>query len=395
VLLLYVLASLGTASHGATEFVFPLNLARLGHPLWLIGPSVALVGLGALLSRLPGGAWYRLGRARLLIVIAGALMALSSMALAASDAWPTQALLGTLHGLSFGLASTFQMALLIQSRAGGVPMATTMAWYTAGISLGYALSGPLGAEGIERWGHQMAFVASGAVGLFGALLALGLRSRREVEPERAGGRARPATGLRAIRALPVGVWLGTLLVFYINFLSDVYNAFFPIYATALGIALTTIGALKMAHSLAATGIRFLAAGIFRLVPFGAVNQSMVVAMSLGMLALSLWTDEALLFVAFAVLGTSRGLLRITSATMVAEEREGHEERAGVASAIYNGGLDLGSMLGPPIAGALASLLDIPTSFRLMGLGLPAVYFALWLTARARSRDEAARRASMI
>jgi MFS family permease len=175
----------------------------------------------------------------------------------------------------------------------------------------------------------------------------------------------------------------------------VYNAFFPIYATALGIALTTIGAMKMAHSLAATGIRFLAAGIFRLVPVGVVNQSMVVSMSLGMLALSVWTNELLLFVAFVVLGTSRGLLRITSATMVAEEREGDRERAGLSSAIYNGGLDLGSMLGPPIAGGLASLLDIPTSFRVMGLGLPAVYFALWLVARTRSRGEAARRASMI
>jgi hypothetical protein len=110
---LYLVTALSTMSHGSTELVYPLNLDRLGHPLPMIGTTVALMGLGSLASRIPGGAWYRHSRARLLSVVSLTLMGLSTLGLGVGEAWGVQASLGVVHGFSFGLATTFLLALLI------------------------------------------------------------------------------------------------------------------------------------------------------------------------------------------------------------------------------------------------------------------------------------------
>ena len=49
----------------------------------------------------------------------------------------------------------------------------------------------------------------------------------------------------------------------------------------------------------------------------------------------------------------------------------------MASAVYNAGLDTGAILGPPAAGVLAGAFDIPSSFRVVALGLPVVYYVIW------------------
>ena len=85
VLLLYVLSMLSTTSNGSMTFVLPLNLDRLGHPLPLVGTVVALIGLGSLLSRVFGGAWYQLARARWLTIASFVLMGCSTIALGLDD----------------------------------------------------------------------------------------------------------------------------------------------------------------------------------------------------------------------------------------------------------------------------------------------------------------------
>jgi predicted MFS family arabinose efflux permease len=62
---------------------------------------------------------------------------------------------------------------------------------------------------------------------------------------------------------------------------------------------------------------------------------------------------------------------------VADERQRSGGSVGMASAVYNAGLDAGAILGPPAAGVLAGAFDIPTSFRVVALGLPVVYYVIW------------------
>ena len=388
VLLLYVLATLSTTSNGSMTFVLPLNLDRLGHPLPLVGTVVALIGLGSLLSRVSGGAWYRLARARWLTAASFALMGCSTIALGLDDTVPFQAFFAGLHGFSFGLATTFMLALLIDIRPPEDSAATTMSWYTSAIAAGYTLSALLGAQSIERLGYGPAFFTSGLVALAATVLTLRLRLPREaptpaaldprVTPRRVGWR-------RTVRRLPAGVWLGTLLGFYLTFIADTYQTFYPIYAVGIGVSVGTIGLLKVVHSIASTGVRFAGAGLFRLVPVAVVNHTMTIMMALALLSVTFVTGDALLMVMFVILGACRGLLRVTSATMVAEERGRPGVGAGLVSSIYNAGMDLADLLSPPLVGALAAVLTIPTTFMVVGIALPATYYAVWFAVRTGRR----------
>jgi MFS family permease len=389
VLILYALATLLTTNHGGVEIIFSPNLVRLGISLPVVGISFALIAGGALASRLPGGTWYRIAHARALITASLAACGLTGAGLSLSGALPVLAGLAAVHGAAYGLASTFMLALLIEETGSVRRTATTMAWYTAGISTGYALGYTLSTRVGDAYGYAAGFLASGAVGLMAAGLALWLTSPRLEQRESAPPPLGIMAGLRAIPSLPLPIWLAALLAFYINFMSDTLAAFFAVYALGIGIALKTIGSIKSVNSLAAAGIRYLAAGVLRNLNVGLVNHASVVGMALGVVGVSLFTNQYLLGAMFGVIGVARGLIRVTSATMIANERERVGPSLGMASALYNGGLDLGGLVAPPVAGGLAALIGLPMTFRLVAVALPLVYYALWLGGRSLGAGRAA------
>src|SRR5262245_62044142 len=129
VLLLYLICTLTTTSHGSTELIFPLNLDWLGHPLPLIGLTLALMALGSLVARIPSGFLYRTALAKVLGSGSLAVMGITSIGLGFSSLWAGQAGLGAVHGFSFGLANTVQLALLFEVRPRDRSAAPVMAWY--------------------------------------------------------------------------------------------------------------------------------------------------------------------------------------------------------------------------------------------------------------------------
>jgi len=393
-LLLYVVIGLATTSRGSIELIFPLNLNHLGISLPLIGTTVALLGLGQLTSRVPGGAVYRAQRARALISAALVLMGLSSAGLALGGIWGLQAALGAVYGLAYGLASTFLLATLIDSQPDGANAASTMAWFTAAISAGFALGAPLGAQAIIRLGYGGAFWVPAAVAIVAAMLSLVLTqppARKATVAETSERSAGPRLRIwRAPADFPAAVWLATLLVFYISLMSETVNIFFPIYAVRVGIGLAIVGLLKSINSLVATGIRFASAGLFRFVNAGLINHLCVLAMAAAAVALPVFTDQLALVAIFVVLGLTRGLIRVTTATAVAEERGSLGPRVGMASGIYNAGLDAGSMLAPPASGAVAGAIGIPNTFWVVGIALPLAYYLVWFGQRARRSRQVTR-----
>lgn len=386
ILLVFLLGTLTTTGQGSMELIYPLNLHRLGSALPLIGITVALTNLGQFLARVPGGAFYSFPRARRLNFSGQVVFGLSTIGMALSGAWLAQAVLGLLHGLAFGLVTTFLLATAIESSAGGRAMAATIAWYTAAVSTGYAIGAPLGAQSILQFGHAGAFVVSGAVNLLAAALSLLLATRFTAsDSDRAAAGGPRIPGPRELVRLPAAIWLATLLGLYINFVNDANGAFFPIYAVGVGISLTFVGYLKSALSISATGIRFLAAAVLRFVNPSLVNHVCVVVLALTVLELGSTHNPAMLLVVFVVWGIARGLLRVTSAVAVAAERERSGTHVGLASGVYNAGLDLGSMLAPPVTGALAGVIGIPASFRVIAVVLPILYYLAFFAARFRRR----------
>jgi predicted MFS family arabinose efflux permease len=388
--LIYLLAVVITTSQGALELVLPLNLHRLHYSLPLVGGGFAALGVGQLVSRLPGGAVYRVERARLLLAGGLAIFGLTTIGLAFVSAWWLQAGLAGAHGFAFGLVTTFMLAALIDVRPAGANVAGTMAWYTAAISTGYAVGAPLGSQALARLGYGEAFWVAGLVGLLAAAGSLGL-SLAVTTPTAGEGGARTGSLTRwaALLTLPLGIWLAALLVFYINFISDLMDAFFPIYAVGIGIPIAYVGVLRSVNSLSATGIRFAAGGLFRFFDPHAANHLSVLGMAAGVVALSLVTNRPALLAIFALIGVCRGLIRVTSATAVAEERARPGVHAGLSSGVYNAGLDAGSVLSPPLGGALAAVIGVPATFRVAALALPALYYQLWLPLRSRLAPAAA------
>jgi nitrate/nitrite transporter NarK len=67
--------------------------------------------------------------------------------------------------------------------------------------------------------------------------------------------------------------------------------------------------------------------------------------------------------------------------MVAEERRRPGVSAGLVSGIYNAGSDLADLFSPPLVGLLAAVLTIPTTFTVVAIALPAIYYTVWFAVR--------------
>ena len=87
------------------------------------------------------------------------------------------------------------------------------------------------------------------------------------------------------------------------------------------------------------------------------------------------------------MGLARSLSRVTSATIVAEEKARDPAGIGMASGIYNMGLDVGALVAPLAAGFIARLTDIPTMMRIISLLMVTIYFGalVWLN-RVSTRE---------
>ena len=375
-LLVCLAVGLTTTSQGALELAYPLRQRELGDPLTLVGVAFGLLSVGSLLSRLPAGAWYQSAHAGRQIAASLVVFALSAGALGYTDIWPLQAALAVVHGFAFGLVTTFLLAVLVDAQPRSANAAPTIAWFTAAITTGYGLGSLLGARSMEDFSVQAGFAFSALTGVLAVPLALSVP-----RPE-AHAHAQSETrmgGLSAIRHVPGTVWLACLVGFYLNFAQDAYDSFFPIYAVSVGIAVGTVGVFRSLSSVASATIRFAAAGALRRWQPGSLTHIGIIVIAAAGLALSVTTSQLLLGAAFVVFGLMRALLRVTSATAVADARQRGAGSVGMASAVYNAGLDAGAILGPPAAGALANAFDIPTSFRVVALGLPALYYAVWFT----------------
>ena len=110
----------------------------------------------------------------------------------------------------------------------------------------------------------------------------------------------------------------------------------------------------------------------------------VLLMAASTFLIPLFPAFAPLVALFVVNGICRGLLRVTSAATVAEVRaEGHD--IGIASGVYNAGLDVGAIIGPAVGGIVADKVGLGPMFQLVAIGSLALYLGVSLaTSRGRA-----------
>ena len=149
----------------------------------LIGPALAVWGLGSLVGGLIYGAMRTVVPLWLLL---GGLAAITAPAALANDEW-------TLIGLVFvaGALCAPTMTAVVEQLSRIVPAAAlgeAMGWHASSLTLGEALGAPFAGAAIDRWGAGAGFWSVALVGLLAAVLIW------LVEAARTAARAREGVG---------------------------------------------------------------------------------------------------------------------------------------------------------------------------------------------------------
>jgi MFS family permease len=361
---------------------------RRGVPEVTIGVAVSAYGLVSLAARLPAGALYRTHRAWSLIA-AGCVLSSASFAAMTQTGNPALlTLFVALDGAGFAIATTANMAALIDRRPPGSNAGTIMGWYTGSLGAGYAVAGFVGGVLGDALGPRRAILVLALVPLAAGLLLSAVM--RGTAPTRPRGATQPSVSwLHAFRRVAPLVWLAFFVTLYINLVSGVMLTFFPIYGLAIGLSLTQIGALQGIHGAAAAVVRFLSGIVFGRVSYQRTLPVMVVISGVSVAVIAGFKPFLVLVMAWAALGLTRGLLRVASAALVMDEAGESDAGRGASSGIYLAGLDLGKVLGPVLGGVGGHVIGLRATFLVASVSFPVLYFvlaALLGSRRAMSRD---------
>jgi predicted MFS family arabinose efflux permease len=355
-----------------------------------IGLLLGALSVAALAARLPTGLAYSASRGRALLLTGGICSAASFALIPFVHSPLVLGGLMALNGLGWSVATTVQLALLVARPPAGISTTAAMGYFAGAASLGN-IAAVLGGISGDVIGLRPTFWLFAATPLAAAVLMAtrvgAIVARQEPKAERA------RVPLRQLVRLPIAVWAGVLVMFFINGLNSIVNAFHPVLALQAGLSLTQIGALSSVRSWASASSRLGSGPIFQ--RFNAAGLTLPLV-AVGGLATCFIPSVIGIFLLqiplFLLMGLSRGLLRVTGSAdafdAVGDDDRGH----GLVSAVLYGGLDLGKIVAPVAGGIVADLWGYPTMFRVVPAALVLLYLALAIPARrAAATSSVARR----
>ncbi|HLI27782.1 MAG TPA: MFS transporter [Chloroflexota bacterium] len=384
----YLVAAAIASGEGGVGVLMAPYLTALGYGAPLVGLFVALYAIAGLLSRWPGGHWYRPGRVRPLLAASLLLVSTANLLFAhVSDALALSAL-RLLGGLGFGLGTTVNLAQFIDTLPPQRSRERAMSLYTAALASGFMLGNLLAGGFSDRGGYAAGFLAVAVPPLLAVAATPLAREPASVR----GGRA-DRKGLRALLAAVGEPLLLVVLIesFLLNFLFGLHYAYWALYFLGVGASLGHLGVIRGLFSGTQVAARAGSSGLFR--RFG-VRRVAVAAMTVQVLAIALIpaTSSLLLLTALSVLyGAARGIGMVANALGLAEASDVSIVGRGAASGLFNGAADLGTLIGPVLAGLLVQAVGLNTMFVVAPLGVWGCYaIGLWLALRRRPAREAPR-----
>jgi len=368
----YVATALITSSHGAAITVLPPFLNDLGFPVQEIGYVSAVIGLMQLVSRMPIGTLYLVHRARRIMFFCLLSMALSAIGYRYVHTLPWVLLLTALFGLGLGGATTVITALCLDLRPKEHDLGRTVGWFGAAIGLGY-LTSNLGLSYMaDHLGYGIALMATGLLPIAALLVIMAIpipSVSKNVVSDDSPQPAKSEGGLMVMLLNP-DILAAVLIALATTFITQSIDAFFPIHALGIGFSLTAVGLLRSLASISTTVVRPLSPLAFRFASLRTINAACVLSAAAAMMLLPHFSVFPALMILFSVVGLTRGISRVSGTTLIAQG--GHH--MGLASGIFNAGLDLGGIVGPFIGGVLAASTNISVMFHVLGILLIAFYF---------------------
>ncbi|MGH2933035.1 MAG: MFS transporter [Gaiellaceae bacterium] len=382
----YLSVFLFVAGSSALTVLVPVYLARRAHlGTATIGTIIGAYGLAALGARLPAGIAYSAVRGRGYLLVGGCLSAAAFALMPVAHGPLAFAALMALNGLGWSLATTAQLALLVAVPPSGFSTAAAMGWFSGATGLGNAAAGILGGFCADLIGLRPTFFVLAATPVLGALLM----ARRIAPPSSVPMERRARHPWRILVRMPLAVWVGVLVMFFINGLNAITNTFQPLIAVAVGLSLTQIGALSSIRSWASSSSRFGSGLLFARFEAAELTLPLVVLGTLATSAIpSVIASFALQVPLFLAAGVSRGLLRVTGSADAFVAVGDDERRHGLTAALLYAGLDVGKIVGPVAGGVVAAAVGISTMLRVLPLALLLIYLAGAIPARRRIAREA-------
>ena len=380
--LIYTFVLALTIAEGGVNAILSPFLQSLHFSLMVIGYFMSMMSLSRLLSRLPGGMLYGFSQKQLFFFIFMLLFGLSILVLGLTTNTIVLGLAIFAHGFSFGLITTILLALCLEIQVEKRRIGEIMGWFMAFNSAGHAVGNSLGGVLADYLGFKQCFLI---IGLFAGVTILlqaklswpELEAEQAPQPEddnKGGFLKDKLPKFSELTRLPKGVVLATLLGFMINVLNDMMNTFFPLLALQRGISLSFIGFLKGIKATSTTLIRMSLGLLVKWVNYRALNNIAFLILSVGIFLLPVSTSFFILTILFITTGLGRGIVRTTSAIFMAENNFKDLRSKGIASAVYNAGLDLGSVLGPVLGGLMSQVLGLATIF----LIFPVIFLTLYV-----------------
>jgi MFS family permease len=275
-----------------------------------------------------------------------------------------------LHGLSYGVASTINLALYLD---GGIAdRRRAMTWYTFAVTLGFLVGNFVGGVFGDQVGYPAAYTVSGVLALVAIVLLFWERQQAGPSPGGPPPVARPAAARGLTLGAPLVAALAdpkiasvALVAFAIAFYFQLGASFFPLYGISVGLSLTELGLIRSSQSLMMVVFTPLATWPMRW--WGHRKTSYFALMAqCGVLMLvpalpQFWS----LLPLFSTNGAVRGIMNTANAVSLAEDVDESRVSRGMASSIFNAGKDLGNISSPFIAGFVASAIGLSALFAIV------------------------------
>ena len=350
-------------SDGMVSTLASAYVRSLGYPLSAIGLIVALYSVASLASRLPSARLadsqsanqWLLG-ACLVFTVSLALYPFARDPLAL---WAVR----ILHGLSFGAATTLNMATFLAVCTSD-NRRTATALFTASWSGGYSVGNFAAGVLADNYGYSAVFVLAAVC----PVLAMLAHPRVQPAPVSMSNTVRTQLApwkvlLRAdVRAVP-------LLAFSVYFLNSLLATLFPLYVLAIGQTLSLAGTARALQSLTNTVIRPISAPFMQRVGALKLGAAGVALTALAVVLMPFSTAPVVLLALFLVVGTGRAVGIVANATGTLDLSERGVLKRGTASALMTAGGDAGSIIAPLLAGATAAAIAIGPAMQVLAIAI--------------------------
>ena len=364
--------------------LLPLFAQELGAGPSLVGFVMGASTLTGIFVKLPAGALSDLlGRRRLLL--AGALVfATLPFAYLAVSTLGVLIVLRFLHGSAtaiFGPVASASLSDIAPATKRGTWLSTYSTAQGTGQALGPILAGYLIAAGR----FDLAFIASGLIGLAAPMIVAGWHSARAPTTTRAPWQ-QFKQGIAEVGRDPLV--LVTSSAHAAQFvLNGMLNAFLPLYGReVLGLTVTELGWLFGLQTVTTLAVRPAIGFVSDRVGRRSVIVTGLTVCSGAVLLVSVATD--LTTIVMAILAYAAGVATTTAATSAYITDMARRARYGAAHGVFGTIYDVGDALGPIAAGVLVTAVGYSRMFQVMAaVGLTmAVTFAVASHAFAKNRS---------